>query len=142
MIVTLCALIGSILACGAYALVTLGKLSTRAYAGVNLVSCLLIGATLFAQFNLATAIIEAFFAVVSIIALIRGSSMLDSLFNAIQSVAHGLVGLAIILMGVTPKGPPKGPSPQMAFSFMEETAQSIARSTPYRSMALAKVIRK
>lgn len=140
--ITLLGLIGFALACLAYFLITSERITVKTYAGLNLASCLFIGATLFAQFNLATAILEAFFAVVSLVTLTRRSSMLDSLLTALQSLAHGLVGLAIILMGVSGKGPPKGPSPQLAFAFMEETTQSIARSTPYRARAYSKVIRQ
>jgi len=62
-------LLGAVVAGVAYLLLMLKRVSARTYARLNLLSCVLAGIGLYAQWNLGSCIIESFYAIVSIVAL-------------------------------------------------------------------------
>lgn len=74
MLFTLSGILGAVLACGAYLGLHYHRLSLRAYAELNLASALLCGLSLVGAFNLGSALIELFFAVVSIMTLTKKGS--------------------------------------------------------------------
>ena len=62
-------LLGAVVAGPAYLMLMLKRVSARVYAGLNLLSCILAGLGLYAQWNLGSCIIESFYAIISIVAL-------------------------------------------------------------------------
>ncbi len=71
MIFTLSGILGAVLACGAYLGLHYHRLGLKAYAELNLASALLCGLSLVGAFNLGSALIELFFAIVSLAALTK-----------------------------------------------------------------------